>query len=255
MTRIKAFLIHLGISSAIFLVLLGMIVFVWFPVPYFTADGGWQGIRIIAGVDFVLGPLLTLIVFKPGKKTLRFDLSVIALIQTAALAFGIATVYQQRTVLIAYANHAFYSVGSERAELDPAIAQYVAQSATVPAHTYVRLPADAKERGQFTIANLKAGMPLYALSERYEPIGPDNLADIASHSLDIEAMAQGDEHKTGEVAAFRARHQGTLADHAFLPVACRYANVVLAMRRSDGAIVDSLDIDTTRLVSIPFMKP
>ena len=56
MTRIQAFLIHLGISAVIYAGLLYLIIFIWYPQPYFTADGGWQGIRLVTGIDMVLGP-------------------------------------------------------------------------------------------------------------------------------------------------------------------------------------------------------
>ena len=84
MTRFRAFTIHLTSSILIFLFFLGLMFFVWYPVPYFEIDGGWKVLRILAGVDVVLGPLLTLIVFKPGKPSLKFDMSVIVLVQLVA---------------------------------------------------------------------------------------------------------------------------------------------------------------------------
>ena len=41
-------------------------------------------------VDVTLGPLITLIIFKPGKKGLLFDLVVIGMMQSAALAGCVA---------------------------------------------------------------------------------------------------------------------------------------------------------------------
>ncbi|MFZ4790954.1 MAG: hypothetical protein ACOYMW_08700 [Candidatus Competibacteraceae bacterium] len=67
MTRFRAFAIHLTASASIVLALLGLMRWVWYPAPYFEINGGWIVLRILAGVDVVLGPLLTLIVFKPGK--------------------------------------------------------------------------------------------------------------------------------------------------------------------------------------------
>jgi hypothetical protein len=40
------------------------------------------------GRDLALGPLLTLIVFEPGKPSLKFDLSCIVLLQLGALLYG-----------------------------------------------------------------------------------------------------------------------------------------------------------------------
>ena len=44
------------------------------------------------GKTTVVGPLLTLIVFRAGKPGMKFDLAVIGLVQVAALAYGTATV-------------------------------------------------------------------------------------------------------------------------------------------------------------------
>ena len=41
--------------------------FEWFPDFYYAIDGGWEGMRLIIGVDLVLGPMLTLVVFKARK--------------------------------------------------------------------------------------------------------------------------------------------------------------------------------------------
>ncbi|MCG6936115.1 MAG: hypothetical protein LJE73_09510, partial [Proteobacteria bacterium] len=70
-SRWRAFLIHLGISLVIFLILAYIILIKWYPVPFFYTDGGWQGVRIVAAVDLVLGPLLTLLVYKHGKPGLK----------------------------------------------------------------------------------------------------------------------------------------------------------------------------------------
>ena len=56
---------------------------VWYPQPYFAAMGGATLILLLIGVDVVIGPLITLIVFDPKKKSLRFDLAVIARCKSA----------------------------------------------------------------------------------------------------------------------------------------------------------------------------
>ena len=75
---------------------------VWYPWPLFEAAGGNELIFILVGVDVTIGPLITLVIFKAGKKGLRFDLTVIALLQLAALAYGLHTVYLARPVFLVY---------------------------------------------------------------------------------------------------------------------------------------------------------
>ena len=71
MSRFSAFAIHLLISFVIFIAITYLVVFKWYPDIFFDTDGGWRGMRIIIAVDLVLGPLLTLVVFKAGKPGLK----------------------------------------------------------------------------------------------------------------------------------------------------------------------------------------
>ena len=101
--RWQAFASHLALSLLIFLALLSLIVFVWFPGDLIHA-GGWNGIKIVAGIDLALGPLLTLIVFNPKKKSLPFDLAVIGTIQFLALGYGVWIINNERphTVVLSH---------------------------------------------------------------------------------------------------------------------------------------------------------
>ena len=85
MTRLKASFTHFLISIAVFGLFLALVFFIWYAYPFNLTQGVGEIVYIMAGVDVVLGPLLTLIVFKAGKKSLKFDLSVIALVQISAL--------------------------------------------------------------------------------------------------------------------------------------------------------------------------
>lgn len=94
-SRWAAFAVHLLISLVILAALLSIIFFVWFPYDLIFA-GGIDGLKIVMGVDLVLGPVLTLMVFVPGKKGLKFDLALIGLIQTVCLAAGMWVVHNER---------------------------------------------------------------------------------------------------------------------------------------------------------------
>ena len=67
MTRKQAFLSHFCLSALIVLTVLTVILAVWYPGPFFQIIGAFEVIKILIAVDLVLGPLLTLILFKPGS--------------------------------------------------------------------------------------------------------------------------------------------------------------------------------------------
>ena len=101
-TKFKATAVHLSLSIAVFVYLAYQIYFNWYPQPYFEVDGGWQGIRLVAAVDLVLGPLVTFLIFDLSKRTreIVFDLIIILIIQFGALSYGIYATYNQRPVAI-----------------------------------------------------------------------------------------------------------------------------------------------------------
>ncbi len=100
--RIKAFLMHLAVSAVIALLAVLLVFQIWYPAPLHEALGVTDIFLLLPLVDVILGPLLTLLVFKLGKKTLIMDLAVIACLQLAALGYGLWTVAEGRPAWIVY---------------------------------------------------------------------------------------------------------------------------------------------------------
>ena len=100
--KLKAFGLHFSISLLIALISMVIVFFVWYPAPLYKAAGVTKIFLIVLGIDLVLGPVLTFIVAKPNKKSLKFDLAVIVLIQLAAFVYGFYHVYDGRPAWIAY---------------------------------------------------------------------------------------------------------------------------------------------------------
>lgn len=115
--RFQAFLIHLGISAVIAAISMLVVFFIWYPAPLHTAVGVTQIFLILLTVDVTIGPLLTFVVFKKGKPSLKFDLSVIALLQLVALAYGMRTVFEGRPAFVVFSVDRFEV--SRAYEIDP----------------------------------------------------------------------------------------------------------------------------------------
>lgn len=158
--RWQAFAVHIGISAVIFIALAAIIVFVWYPGFLFQTDGGWQGIRLVAGVDFVIGPVLTLIVYKLGKPRLKMDLTLIGLLQIACLTYGMWLVYQQRPLAVIYADERFYTMSEgtfAMNEMDIADIPMI-NDGKKPVWIFVDLPEEKEARSKMRINQLKEGL-------------------------------------------------------------------------------------------------
>src|SRR3982751_1527004 len=107
MSRWKAAAIHLSISAAIAVIACALFFVVWYPGTYFHAAGADELVILLVGVDLAIGPLLTLIVFRSGKRGLRFDLTSIAIAQAVALMYGAHVVLQSRPIFLVAALDRF----------------------------------------------------------------------------------------------------------------------------------------------------
>ena len=172
-SRWQAFAAHLGLSLLIFLSLLLIIVFIWFPGA-FIAFGGYQGIKIVAGVDLVLGPLLTLIIFNPQKRKelIALDLSIIGLIQVTALAVGVWLVYQERPIVQVLTDDGLelFSISDfKNANEDK---QFLEQySGRYPKIAFYVFPEKAKDIERFKLLIERSGKPYALETKNYVPIG------------------------------------------------------------------------------------
>ena len=100
--RIKAFLIHGLVSISVALLVIGLVFFIWYPSPLAKAVGVTHIFLMMLVIDVILGPLLTLLVYKQGKKTLLFDLTIIVVLQVSALCYGLWTVYQGKPAWLVF---------------------------------------------------------------------------------------------------------------------------------------------------------
>jgi hypothetical protein len=100
--RLKFFLSHLSISLLIVLLVIGLVFFVWYPFQLTTAVGVTHIFLMLLAIDVIIGPVLGLLVYQEGKKSLKFDLTVIILLQLSALFYGIYSIEQGRPVWLVY---------------------------------------------------------------------------------------------------------------------------------------------------------
>jgi hypothetical protein len=171
-TKLKASAIHLSISLIIFFILAYQIYYVWYPQPYFSVDGGWQGIRIIAAVDLVLGPLITFVIFDGSKKRheVLFDLSIIVVIQIGALVYGVVTTYDQRPVAIVLSDEFFFPVlESDYGSQIDSMSELEKYSAEKPPIIWSHIPLDRAALNEVLRIKTRKKIVEYAQIQLYQP--------------------------------------------------------------------------------------
>lgn len=239
--RFRASGIHFLLSLLVFLALLFFILYRWYPQPFFSTDGGWQGVRIMIGVDLVLGPLLTFLIFNSNKKRreIVIDLSVIALIQVSAIIWGIYAVHGQRPVAIVHWENSFYSVKAEElAKQDVALESLKQFSDATPPVIYARMPSGPEEVTQTLSLAMNKALGEWALFHLYSPVN-DNLDKIAQRALDIHEFSSGNAEGRDQLETFLAGEQAAIDDFIYVRFIGSYKSAVLVLDKQ-GRVVESL---------------
>ena len=249
LSRPRAFALHLALSLLAFSTLVLAMLLWWFPGELFFLDGGWQGLKLVAMVDLVLGPLLTLLLYKPGKPKLALDLSMIALIQVAALGYGFVTTHEQRTVALVYADGVFNTLSAqaeaqaaaelrEREREPRAVATLVSGSPRAGADAPVPLlktPTPGREEFGKYLEELFNGYPeMHERSDKFVVLDAND-ESLSTKALKLEDLENATEREAVRAALGTAERAGTIELHRFK---ARYASGIALYDPTSARIVD-----------------
>jgi len=221
--------IHLLISASIATVAISIILGVWFPGPLFEAAGGLGLLYLLVGVDVVLGPLLTLIVFKSGKPGMKFDLAVIGTVQLAALIYGCSVVFLARPAFMVFVKDRFELVSV--VELDAAevakakYPEFRSFSWTGPKLAAADLPTDPAGRQKF-IELAMSGVDVQSFPEYYVPYA-ERRAQVLAAAMSLEKLRKDEPVSAKPVDAWLAASGTKESDVRALLLRTRFAWVVV----------------------------
>lgn len=244
LNRWQAFLIHLGLSVAIAAVVIALVVFVWYPPPYFGAMGGDMLLRLIIGVDVVVGPLITLVIFDPRKPRLKLDLAIIGALQLAALVYGVLVMFEARPAWNVFVKDRFEITAAnaiDEASRQKARPPFDAVPLTGPALVAGRAPVDAKESAALSLTTMAGGADVAARPDLFVPLA-DEAATVVRAARPLQALSRQGEAYAKLVSEFVAAH-GQGRELAYVPVRARNRDFAMIVDRKDGAVVGSLAVN------------
>lgn len=169
----KPALIHLCLSATVALLAILLIFLGWYPGALASLQGVSRLVLILIAVDVVIGPLVTFIVYVPGKKSLKFDLLVIAALQTAALLYGLQAIHGGRPAYVVFSVDRFDVVALQDVDRDSLArsASGVNLSPLAPKWFGARFPEDPGKRSDILWSSVQGGPDLQHLPEYFVPLG------------------------------------------------------------------------------------
>ena len=169
--NLKAFFIHVLISAVIVCVVLSLIKNFYYPNFLFASVGASRLFQLIFFVDIILGPVLTLIVFKPGKKGLFLDITVIATVQIAAMAYGVYSLHAGRPAYISFVVDRFEVVQANKVSTKNRFDKLQFNERYLTCRlVHAALPEDVELRNDFMFERMSGGPELSESAHLYQPI-------------------------------------------------------------------------------------
>lgn len=235
--RYTAFATHLVISLVVFLSFLLLMLAYWYPSPFFFLQGGTQVLKILVGVDVILGPIITLIIFVPKKKGLKFDIAVISILQIAALLYGANIIYDERPVFSVFAVDRFVVVGIHDIDAKKLPKEYGDISRSGPIAVYAKFPDDIHERKKIMLEALSGGKDIEFRPETYRPL-LDYWDKAKEKSIKYE-LVDNDQNRSVLKKFFQGKNR---EDFVLFPIYGRFNQVVAVFHSKTGKLEGSINI-------------
>ena len=224
---------HLIISICVAAVAACIVFFCWYPFPLNKAVGVTHIFLMMLGIDIVLGPFFTWLVYKEGKKSLKFDLTVIIAIQISALLYGIYSIERGRPAWLAYNVDRFELVRKNEIvdqNINQAKPKFQQVSWFKPQYVAVNFAKDIQQRNDDMFAEALGGISLAQRPERYVNFA-EAKAQLQKRAQSLELLPQYNDKAV--VKNILAKYpQAT----AFLPMKASAVDMTVLINHKGGVV-------------------
>lgn len=237
--RIQFFLGHLAISCLIALVFVLIVFLVWYPPPLAKAVGVTSIFLMLCGIDVIIGPLFTLLVYKEGKRNLKFDLIVIVAIQLSAFLYGFYSIAHGRPAWIVFNIDRFdlvRVVDIDERQLLKTKPEYQRPSYFLPRLVAAIKPENIKEKNQLDMESIISGVELSQRPNLYVPLDTQK-ASITKHLKNMDELKKF--NKEADVAKLKKDYPQ--AD-SWLPLKGLVKDMVVLMNKENAQPVKIVDL-------------
>lgn len=215
---------HLAISLLIAMCAALLVFGLWYPYPYREISSGKSLFALLITVDVVIGPLITFAIFNKSKpkRELVTDLTIVGILQIAALAYGLWTVFEARPVHLVFEYSRFSVVHA--ADIEPSLltkAPPALKNLPLSGPTAIALRPfkDQAESFDATMAAL-GGVPLASRSDLWQPY-TESTTDILKVSKPISDLLARFSAQRADILAAVEKTGRTMEKLLYLPLVGR----------------------------------
>ncbi len=235
--RARAASIHAAIGAAVLGLVMAVVFLGWYRAPLAGASGVGPIAGLLLAVDLVLGPVLTFAVFDPRKRSLRFDLALIATLQLAGLGYGVHALDAGRPAWLVFAKDRFEMVAKADLRSEDRQAASDNESARPdwlgPKIVAVASPEDPQEQLRALMEAITGGRDLQHRPDLYRPF--DSQRDEARRrARPLSELRAIDAAQAAQIDAAVAATGLPEERLGFLPIRGPSADLAMLLDTRDG---------------------
>lgn len=233
------FINHLSISCLIALVVIGVVFFIWYPSPLATAVGVTHIFLMMLTIDVIVGPLLGLLVYKEGKKTLKFDLGVIIVLQISALGYGLYSIEQGRPAWLVFYADRFELIRKNDLlleNIDQAKQQFQQVSWAKPKFVAIETITNTQQHQDDIFTEVMGGVSLAQKPERYMDFSKAT-TQLKQRAKSLDMLKQyNDVKQVDRILSTYPQATG------FVPLKANAVDMVVLINKEKGEVVKIVDL-------------
>jgi len=244
MTRLQLLKLRLVPSATLLLLVFGVVRLLWYPGEYFAIFGVGKQFWLLILVSLVLGPALSTLVFKPGKKGLAIDLKVLATLELSVVIAATSLFYARQPYYLVFAVDRFEAVSRlevEREQIDyPAI---YSRPGHEPRLVYAELPEDPDVFDRLMDETIFEGKKdIDRRPEFWKPYAA-GISTLKAVAKPLTELLNGDQARAESVAMWLSRRNETAERFLYLPLRGKTADVVMIVHADIGYPAGMLAVD------------
>ena len=233
------FFSHLFISLIIALLAMVLVLCIWSPLPLAKAVGVIPIFLMMIVINVIIAPLLSLIVYKEGKKTLKADLSIIVILQILALGYGVYSIEGGRPVWVAYNVDRFELVRKNEMitdHIEQALPQFQDTPWFKPQYVAVKFATDVNQRNDDMFSEVFGGISIAQKPERYVNINQAK-SQLQQRAKSLKELNHYNDVQ--QVNYILSKHPQA---NAFVPLKANAVDMTVLINKEKGEVVKIVDL-------------
>lgn len=244
MSRSRAAFIHFVPIILLMIVIASVVVLAWYPYPFWQfGRSGQFALSLILAAGFA-GPGLTWVVYKKGKPGLTFDLWVIAIVQMAAIAWGMLSLYENRPFWMVYTVDRF-EVLSMR-DIDPgwiSDPKFLDKPFAEPLMLFADMPADPAAYQNLLREIMFEGKPDLQFRPEFWSLYTERKEIALQKSRPLIGLRNARPDSIGTIDDLVKNHGGDISLLKFAPALQKDGQFTAILDAQSGDVIETLMID------------